>query len=170
MPTTADFLIYTKWSGILTLACGLIAILGFILKWGLRFRLVGVTGFMLVLTASFFSLSLVPFTRTTIPGATRYTVVYDNGGNQTVIALSPTVTESQVEATLRQAASNFYSYGRLGGPNNQLTIRARTIIHPEAGVSKPVLLGKVMRSLSQRDDPDMVIEVYSEEFAQLPQE
>ncbi|OLT61542.1 Ycf51 family protein [Moorena bouillonii] len=170
MPTTADFLIYTQWAGILTLACGLIAILGFIFKWGLRFRLVGVTGFMLVLTASFFSLSLVPFTRTTIPGAIRYTVVYDNGGNQTVIALPPTATESEVEATLRQAASNFYSYGRLGGANNQLTIRARTIIHPETGVSKPVLLGQVMRSLSERDDPDMVIEVYSQEFAQLPQE
>ncbi|NET84754.1 MAG: hypothetical protein F6J94_23410, partial [Moorea sp. SIO1F2] len=38
MPTTADFLIYTQWAGILTLACGLIAILGFIFKWGLRFR------------------------------------------------------------------------------------------------------------------------------------
>ena len=169
MLTNSDFLIFSKWSAILTLVCGAIALLAFLLKWGLRFRLVGVTGFMLVLTAGLFALGLVPFTRTVIPGAIRYSVVYDNGGNQTVIAVPPQLTESELDATLRQAASDLFSYGRLGGADNLLTIRARTIIHPKPNVSKPLFLGQVQRSLASRDDEQMTIEIFPESFAQLPQ-
>ncbi|NEO30577.1 MAG: DUF2518 family protein [Symploca sp. SIO3C6] len=169
MPTTADFLSYTQWAGIVTLAFGALALVAFVLKWGIRFRIVGITGFMVVLTGGLFSLSLVPFTHTVIPGAVRFSLVYDNGGNQTVIAVPPQITKPELEATLRQAAADLYSYGRLGGASNQLTIRARTITHPSVGVSKPLLLGQVKRSLAKRDDENMVIEIYSENFAQLPQ-
>ncbi|MEQ8995947.1 MAG: Ycf51 family protein [Coleofasciculus sp. B1-GNL1-01] len=168
MPTTTDFLTYTQWIGILTLVCGVFSLLGFIFKWGIRFRLVGITGFMGVLTGGLFALSIVPFSRTVIPGAARFTLVYDNGGNQAVIALPTTINESQLEASLRQAASDLYSYGRLGGENNQLTIRARTVIHPEPGVSKPLVLGKISRSLAKRDDEQMTIDIYTERLAQLP--
>jgi len=168
MPTTADFLTFTQWAGILTLACGALTLLGFMFKWGLRFRMVGATGFLVVLTGGLFALSLVPLSRTVIPGAVPYSLVYDNGGNQTVIAVAPQITESELEATLRQAASNLYSYGRLGGVDNQLTIRARTILHPKANVSLPLFLGQVKRSLSVRDDEQMVIDIYPENFAQLP--
>lgn len=168
MLTTADFLNYAKWAGILTLACGVLAGLGFILQWGIRFRLVGATGFMGVLTAGLFALGLVPFVHTEIPGAVRYKLVYDVGGAQTVIKVPPAITETELEATLRQAASNLFSYGRLGQVNNQLTIRARTIIHPEPGVSKPLYLGEVKRSLLTRDDDQLAIKVYPENIAQLP--
>ncbi len=168
MLTNTDFLTFAQWSGILTVACGLIAILGFILKWGLRFRLVGATGFMVVLTAGLFALGLVPFRRAVIPGAVHFSRVYDNGGNQTVITVPQTLTETELEATLRQAASDLFSYGRLGGTDDQLTIRARTIVHPEPGVSKPLFLGQVKRSLATREDEKMAIEIYHESFAQLP--
>ncbi|NET00798.1 MAG: DUF2518 family protein [Sphaerospermopsis sp. SIO1G2] len=168
MPTTADFLQYSQWSGIATIAFAVLAILAFIFKWGIRFRLVGTTGFMIVLTVGLFSLSLVPLSRTVIPGATKYTLVFDNGSNQAVIATATDITPTQLEATLRQAASNLYSYGRLGtGGNNQLVIRARTLIHPEAGVSVPVYLGKVERTLATREDPEMNVEIYLDKFAQL---
>lgn len=168
MFTTADFLVYTQWAGILTLAFGVLSTLGFIFKWGIRFRLVGITGFMGVLTGGLLALAIVPFSHTQIPGAAKFSLVYDNGGNQTVIAVSPTITESELEATLRQAASNYFSYGRLGGATNLLTIRARTIIHPQPGVSKPLFLGEVKRSLVSRNDPEMAIAIYAERFAQLP--
>ncbi|MBH8573262.1 Ycf51 family protein [Nostocaceae cyanobacterium CENA369] len=169
MFTTADFLQYTQWSGIATLGFAALAALAFILKWGIRFRLVGTTGFMLVLTAGLFALSLVPLSRTVIPGALKYTLVYDNGSTQTVIATSPKISPSQLEATLRQAASNLYSYGRLGSRgDNYLTVRARTLIHPEPGVSIPLYLGQVKRTLTQREDPEMAVEIYPEKFAQLP--
>ena len=169
MPTIADFLQYSQWSGITTIALAALTILALLFKWGLRFRLVGATGFMLVLTAGLFSLSLVPLSRTVIPGAARYTLVYDNGSNQAVIATSPDITPTQLEATLRQAASNLYSYGRMGaGGNNSLTIRARTVLHPEPGISTPVYLGKVERTLVTREDPQMLVEVFLDKFPQLP--
>ncbi|MDZ8053152.1 MAG: Ycf51 family protein [Aulosira sp. ZfuVER01] len=169
MLTTADFLQYTQWSGIATLVFAALAVLSFIFKWGIRFRLVGTTGFMLVLTGGLFALSLVPLSRTVIPGAVRFTLVYDNGSTQAVIATSPQITPSELEATLRQAASNLYSYGRLGSRNeNYLTIRARTLIHPEPGVSVPLYLGEVKRSLVSREDSEIAVEIYPEKFAQLP--
>jgi hypothetical protein len=169
MLTTADFLIATKWVGITTLVFAAITVLGFILKWGIRFRLVGVTGFLGVLTSGLFALGLVPFTRSVIPGAVRFSTVYDNGSTQAVIAVRPQISESQLEATLRQAASDLYSYGRLGRTGeDQLTIRARTIIHPEPGVSKPLYLGQVKRSLSSRNDEQMEIALFPENLAQLP--
>lgn len=169
MLTNADFLAFTQWTGILTLTCGVITVLSFLLKWGIRFRLVGVTGFLGVLTGGFFGLSLVPFSRTVIPDAARYVVVYDNGGPQAVVTVAPNIKESQLDATLRQAASDLFSYGRLGDAQNQMTIQARTVIHPEPGVSKPLFLGQVKRSLGTRQDESLVVNVYSERFAQLPQ-
>jgi hypothetical protein len=170
MPTTADFLNYAQWVGILTLVFGGIAGLGFLLKWGIRFRLVGATGFMAVLTAGLFALGLVPFTRTTVPGAVRFSTVYDSGATQAVIAVPSAITESELTATLQQAASDLFSSGRLSWRGeDQLTIRARTVVHPEPGVSQPLYLGEVKRSLAARTDDQIAIELYSENLAKLPQ-
>jgi hypothetical protein len=169
MFTTADFFQYTQWSGIATLVLAVLAVGGFIFKWGFRFRLVGTTAFMLVLTGGLFTLSLVPLSRTVVPGALKYTLIYDNGSTLAVIATAPQISPVQLEATLRQAASNLYSYGRLGSQgSNQMIIRARTITHPEPGISVPVYLGQVKRSLVTREDPEMAVEVYLDKFAQLP--
>ena len=165
-----DFTVYIKWSAILTVAVFAFTLIAFIFKWGFRFRLVGITGFMGVLTAGLFGLSLGLFSYTDVPGAVPFSVVYDNGGSQVVIKLPPTVTESEVEASLRKASADLYSYGRLGGGNNQMTIRARTVIHPEEGISKPLYLGKVQRELSQnREETNLSLEVFSSHFSQLPE-
>lgn len=164
-----EFTIYIKWSAILTGAVFLFTLIAFIFNWGFRFRLVGITGFMGVLTIGLFGLSLGLFSYTDVPGAAPFSVVYDNGGSQVVIKLPQTVTESEVEASLRKASADLYSYGRLGGTDNQMTIRARTVIHPEEGVSKPLYLGKVERQLSQdRSDSNLNIEVFSSQFSLLP--
>lgn len=169
MLTPAEFLQYTQWSGIATLVFAVLIIPAFLLKWGIRFRLVGTTGFMLVLTAGLFALSLVPVSRTVIPGAVRYTLVYDNGSTEAVITTSTQISPDEVDATLRQAASNLYSLGRMGRRNDdQLTIRARTVIHPEPGLSIPLYLGEVKRSLTSREDQNLVVKIYNDRFAQLP--
>lgn len=168
MFTPADFLTYTQWSGIATIAFAALTLLSFLLKWGLRFRLVGVTGFMLVLTSGLFGLSLVPFTRTVIPGAVRYSTVYDSGATQVVIAVPPTISVSELDATLRQAASDLFSPGRLSRGGEQLTIRARTVLHPEPGLSEPLYLGQVRRSLFNREDDQMTIELIPDSLAKLP--
>ncbi|MEM6401443.1 MAG: DUF2518 family protein, partial [Cyanobacteria bacterium P01_D01_bin.116] len=98
----------------------------------------------------------------------RYKLVYDNGSSKAVIATPPQITSSELDATLRQAASDLFSYGRLGGPqDNQLTIRARSIVHPEPGLSLPLYLGEVKRSLSNRDDNTMQIDIYEDNLAKL---
>ena len=166
MLSTTELLLASQWFGIATIGFFLLTTLGFILKWGFRFRLVGVTGFMGVLTAGLFGLGLGLFNRVEIPGSVSYTLVYDNGATQTVVAVSPTITESELAATLEQAAGDLFSPGRLGGAN-QLTIRVRTIIHPEKGVSQPLYLGEVKRSLSQREDENLEIKIFPETLAKL---
>ncbi|MGB3652626.1 MAG: Ycf51 family protein [Rivularia sp. (in: cyanobacteria)] len=169
MFSTDDFARYTQWAGIATLIFAFITFLAFIFKWGIRFRLAGATGFMLVITGGLFPLSLTPLTRTVIPGAIRYKLVFDNGSSQAVIATPPEITPSELDATLRQAASDLFSYGRLGTrEENQLTVRARSIVHPEPGLSVPLYLGQVKRSLSNRDDSAMQIDIYENNFAKLP--
>ena len=63
MPTPEEFLEATKWFGAATLSMAVITTLAFALQWGVRFRLVGVTGFMGVLTAGMFGLSFEPLIR-----------------------------------------------------------------------------------------------------------
>ncbi|MBW4647869.1 MAG: Ycf51 family protein [Kastovskya adunca ATA6-11-RM4] len=163
-----DFITAGKWLGIVTIISAVLVVIAFLFKWGIRFRLVGVTGFLGVLTVGLFGLSLGLFSRTTIPGALRYAVVYDNGGPEVVIKVQPEITTTQLEATLQQAAADLYSLGRRGGVDNLLIIRARTVTHPEPGISQPLFLGQAKRSLAIREDEQMQVEVFPESFAQLP--
>ncbi|TVR05836.1 MAG: hypothetical protein EA395_15065, partial [Phormidium sp. GEM2.Bin31] len=125
--TPADFFQATLWSLGTTALFAVLALLAFLLQWGVRFRFVGITGFMAVLTVGLFSLSLFPITTTVVPGSVPYNVVYDNGAGQVVIKLPKDIDESQLEATLRQAAINQFSPGRLG---QNLMIRGRVLLHP----------------------------------------
>ncbi|MBW4466246.1 MAG: Ycf51 family protein [Pegethrix bostrychoides GSE-TBD4-15B] len=168
MFTPASFFTYTQWSGIATLAFAALTLLSFLLGWGIRFRLVGATGLLGVLTAGLFGLSVVPFSRAVVPGAARYSTVYDSGATQVVIAVAPSITAERLEATLRQAASDLFSSGRLSRGESQLTIRARTVLHPEPGLSEPLYLGQVKRSLFDREDAQMVIELRPDSLAKLP--
>jgi len=168
IPTPEEFWVITQYCAYATLAFGALSLLGFIFKWGFRFRLVGTTGFMIVLTCGAFGLSIVPFIQTTIPGSIPYQVTFDNGAAQAVIAVPPTVTETELDATLRQAATNLFSLGRSGNLNEKMLVRARTFLHPEPGVSVPLYLGEVKRSLALRKDDQMEVTLYPERFAQLP--
>ncbi len=169
MPTTEDFALATQWSIYVTIGFAVLMLLGFAFKWGIRFRLVGITGFMLVLTGGLFALSLVPLTRTVVPGAVRFTTVFDSGSTQAVIVVPSQITEDELTATLKQAASDLFTPGRLGRRGEeQLTIRARTVLHPEEGISQPLLVGQIKRSLAVRDDDAMELDIYSNNLALLP--
>ncbi len=165
--TSLGFSTYTQWSITATFVFLLLTIVGFIFKWGIRFRLVGITGFMIVLTIGLFGLGLGLFERTEIPGAVRFTRVYDNGGNQVVIVVEPSITETELEATLKQAANDYFSYGRTAGIDNKLTIRVRTLVHPEPGESLPLYIGQIKRSLSVKNDENMKIDIFDDQLNQL---
>ena len=164
-----DFFEYAKWSGIATIICLVVAIASFIAGWSFRFRLVGVTSFMTVLTIGIFALGLSLFPHAEIPGAARYSLVYDTGANQAVVAVSPDIEKSAIEPTLIQAVSDLYSYGRTGvGGNDRFTVKLRTVLHPETGVSQPLYLGQAQRSLIDRSNEDIKIRIYSQNIEKLP--
>ncbi len=167
MNVNSTFLMYAQWAGILTAVLAVVTVVAFILQWSFRFRLVGVTSFMAVIAASIFGLGLGLFSRTQIAGAVRYSLVYDTGGAQTVVAVPPSITDSELEATMQQVAADLYSPGRSGSGRDYMTIRVRTIVHPEPGVSQPLFLGEVRRSLATRYDDKMAVEIFPDKVAIL---
>jgi Protein of function (DUF2518) len=164
-----DFALIAQYMGILVLVCALITGIAFARMLGWRFRMVGVTSFAVVLTIGLFTLSLNPVTRESVPGAVHFSLVYDRMGPQAVIAVPPDITAEQLEATLKQAASNLFSPGRNGqGRTAEFTIRARTVLHPREGVSQPLYIGQVTRSLRRRDDPNIRVEIFRDKLASIP--
>ena len=137
-----QFLQATGWVAIATVALGALTTIAFILKWGLRFRMVGATGLMGVLTVGLLGLSFQPFIRTAVPGAVPYETVFDSGAAQIVIKVPSAITATELEATLQQAASNLFKPSRLGSRGIVPTIRARAIVH-KPGVSELVYVGQV---------------------------
>ncbi len=159
MISTAEFAQYFQWSGIGTIAFAVVTILALALKWSFKYRLVGATGFMGVLTAGLFALSLVPIVHSNVPDALHYSLIYDNGSDRATIVVAAPVTEAGLDATLRQAAADLYSYGRSGSADKQLKVRARAVIHPAPGVSEPLVLGEVIRSLSGGEDSALDVRI-----------
>ncbi|MEM8676354.1 MAG: Ycf51 family protein [Cyanobacteria bacterium P01_G01_bin.67] len=169
MTFSTDLFLYAQWSGIATLVFLLVAIVSFVVGWSFRFRLVGVTSFMGVLTAGIFALGLGLFPHTEIPGAVSYSLIYDSGANLAVVAVPPDIEKSAIEPTLIQAATDLYSYGRTGvGGNNQFTVRLRTVLHPQEGVSQPLFLGQAKRMLINQGNQDIETKVFEQNLQQLP--
>ena len=156
MPTPETFLDATKWMGIATVALALISGIAFLANWGIRFRLVGATGFSIVLTAGLFGLSFEPLSSVPIEGAIPYTTVFDSGASQIVIRVPQSISESELEATLQQAAQNLLRASRLGAPGQTPTIRARTIVHQPGGISQLLYLGQVQPNRGDKTNPYLV--------------
>jgi hypothetical protein len=163
--------IFVLGTRIFAITSGLLAVLTLIAwsrqsNW--RFALVGYTAFCLVLTAGCWGLSLGPIMPTTIAGAAHYKTVYDRGADQAVIAVDPTITPEELTPTLLQASRNLLTSGRYSSSSTFFTVRARTVIHPQPGVSIPLYLGQTQQPLlrgTQITDPEVAI--FSEGFKQL---
>jgi len=155
--------------GVFVLTCALITGLAISQQWSWRYRMVGVTLFSVVLVVGLFSLSFEPITRSSVQGSIPYKLIYDRFGSRATIAVAPTISHDQLESTLKQASSNLFSSGRNNQGEKQLTIYARTIVHPRQGVSRPIYLGYVKRSLNLRDDPDLEVAIFDDRFTELLQ-
>ncbi|HEY9737845.1 MAG TPA: Ycf51 family protein [Trichocoleus sp.] len=167
MTTPEEFLEVTKWAGIATLTLAGITVLAFVFKWGLRFRLVGATGFAAVLTTGLFGLSFEPFSRSVIPGAVPYSTVFDSGADKIVITIPQAITETELRATLEQAASNLLKPYRLGSAARVPTIRARFIVHEEPGISRLLYVGQVQPIPDPTTGENLTITVNHEALEQL---
>jgi len=129
---------WLAWSG---LAFALLTLVAFGARWGVRFRLVGVTSFTLLLAVSCWAFSVSYQPPVIVEGAVRAPVVFDNG-NDLVVAQAPDgIPQEAVEPTLAQLAANLRSGGRNG---EEVVIRLRQLQPGPEGSSTPVVLGEVV--------------------------
>jgi Protein of function (DUF2518) len=150
--------LYGAWASLGSLG---LTILAFLFKWGFRFRLVGVTSFLIVLATGTFALSFSLREQIAIEGAVPYTVVYDAGGSLTVASVAPTIPPEAIEPTLRQATLSLASTGRFSAAGEtDLTVRLRTLLHPQEGLTQPLLLGEARRPLGLRGGDEMDLRLH----------
>ncbi len=133
---------WLAWSG---LGLSLITLIAFLMRWGLRFRLVGVSSFTFLLAVSCwaFSISYAPPIR--IEGAQQVPIVFDNGINLVVAQAVNGFPQEAITPTLQQVAANL----RPGGRNVEVRVRLRQLQSVDEGTSRPVVLGETIRDFRQ---------------------
>ena len=131
---------WLAWGGA---ALSALTIVAFIARWGLRFRLVGVSSFTLLLAASCwaFSVSYTPTVK--VDGALRVPVVFDNGDDLVVAQAGIDFPPEAVAPTLEQLAGNVRPGGRSSAV---VSVRLRQLQPAGDGASKAVILGELERS------------------------
>ncbi|HJN33479.1 MAG TPA: Ycf51 family protein [Prochlorococcus sp.] len=134
---------WLAWSG---LALSVITLIAFSVRWGQRFRLVGVTSFTLLLLASCWAFGVSYTPPLKVEGALVVPVVFDNSTDLVVAQVNDDFPDEAVEATLEQLAGNLHSGGYNG---SEVHVRLRRLESAGEGVSQPVILGEVIRDLRQ---------------------
>jgi hypothetical protein len=129
--------------GLLLLA----TVVAFLARWGVRFRLVGITSFTLLLAISCaaFAFSYVP--RVRVEGAVSVPVVFDDGDALVVAAAPPDLAPEAFGPTVEQVARNLRGSGR-GGDGGVVRVRLRRLEPAASGASQPVVLAEAQRNLA----------------------
>jgi hypothetical protein len=122
-------------------------VVAFFARWGVRFRLVGVTSFTLLLAISCaaFAFSYVP--RVRVDGAVTVPVVFDDGDGLVVAAATPDLAPEAFGPTVEQVARNLRGSGR-GGDGGVVRVRLRRLEPAAAGAAQPVILAEAQRNLA----------------------
>jgi len=136
----------------------LTAAFGYLTKQTWRFKAVGYTGFLLVLTAGLLALSLAPITRPKVEGAKSFEVVFDRGRGRIVIAVSPQIQPEELALTLKQARIRRFSSAK-----GTFEVIARTLVSVAPGTSQLIVLGNLRASATAEDE----IKIDPEGFIQL---
>ena len=124
-----------------------LTVIGFVVRWGVRFRLVGVTSFTLLLAISClaFAVSYVP--RVSVPGARSVPVVYDNGTDLVVAAAPDDLAPEAIRPTLEELTRNVHGSGRTSD-DGRVHVRLRRLEPAGEGASRPVVLGEGLLELA----------------------
>jgi hypothetical protein len=149
MALAADpiLLVAGKWLGIASGVLAVLMVVGFLARWGIRFRLVGVTSFttLLAISCAAFAISYSP--RLTIEGAVSVPVVFDNSADLVVAAAPADLGPEAFAPTVQQVASNLRGSGR-NTSDGLVTVRLRRVESAGDGVSRPVVLAEAQRDLN----------------------
>jgi hypothetical protein len=135
------------WLGVATGLLAALTVTAFIVRWGFRFRLVGVTSFtgLLAISCWAFSVSYTP--RVSVPGAVQVPIVFDNGGDLVVAAAPADLAPDAVAPTVEQLARNLRASGRVS-PNGVVRVRLRGLDNAVEGLSTPKVLAEARRDLA----------------------
>lgn len=135
-----------QWLGAASGVLALLTAAGFALRWGIRFRLVGVTSFTVLLSLSCLAFSISYTPRVTISGAVVAPVVYDGGADLVIAAAPAGLAQEAYGPTALQVASNLRGGGRTS-PDGLVRVRLRRIEPAGEGAGRPVVLAEAVRDL-----------------------
>jgi hypothetical protein len=134
------------WLGIAGAVLLLITVLAFLLRWGIRFRLVGVSSFTVLLSLSCLAFAVSYAPRERVEGAVSVPVVFDNGSELVIAAAPADLPEAAYRPTVEQVARNLRGSGRKGD-EGLVHVRLRRVEAVGPGVDRPVILAEANRSL-----------------------
>ena len=146
MTTDPILLVAGEWLGAASGVLALITIAGYLLGWGVRFRLVGVTSFTALLAISCLAFAVSYRPRVLVEGAVSVPVVFDNGGDLVVAAAPADLPAAAAAASAEQVARNLRGNGRRSD-DAAVRVRLRRVEAVAPGLSRPVILAEVRRDL-----------------------
>jgi hypothetical protein len=143
----ADPLLLTagEWLGVASAALLLLTLVAFVVRWGIRFRLVGVTSFTVLLSLSCLAFAVSYAPRQLVDGAVSVPVVFDNGSDLVVAAAPTDLDPAAFGPSVQQVALNLRGSGR----GTQLVeVRLRRVETTAPGTDTPVVLATAIRNLA----------------------
>lgn len=143
----ADPLLLTagEWLGVTSAALLLLTLVAFVVRWGIRFRLVGVTSFTVLLSLSCLAFAVSYTPRQLVDGAVSVPVVFDNGTDLVVAAATADLDPAAFGPSVQQVALNLRGSGR----GTQLVeVRLRRVDSSTPGTDTPVVLATAIRNLA----------------------
>lgn len=146
MPADPLLLKAGLWLGAASGVLAVLMVVGFLARWGFRFRLVGVTSFTALLSLSCLAFAISYTPRERVVGAVNAPLVFDNGTDLVVATAAADLPSQAFAPTVEQVARNLRGSGR-SSADGYVHVRLRRVEAAEQGVSRPVVLAEATRSL-----------------------
>ncbi len=121
-----------------------VTLIAFIFNFGFKFRIIGATIFSLLLSLSSWAFIQSYSEKVVIENAKYLPIVYDNGFDLIIAKAEDDFPEEYIEPTLKQLSENLRKGSRSGA---NVKIKIRKIEKISDGVSKPVVIGEVKKSV-----------------------
>jgi hypothetical protein len=134
-----------EWLGVASAGLLLLTLVAFVVRWGIRFRLVGVTSFTVLLSLSCLAFAVSYAPRQLVEGAVSVPVVFDNGTDLVIAAAPADLDPAAFGPSVQQVALNLRGSGR----GTQLVeVRLRRVEATAPGTDTPVVLATAIRNLA----------------------
>jgi len=149
----ADPLLLTagEWLGVASAVLLLLTVVAFLVRWGIRFRLVGITSFTVLLSLSCLAFAVSYTPRQLVEGAISVPVVFDNGSDLVIAAAPAQMAPEAYGSSVQQVALNLRGSGR---GTQRVEVRLRRVEPKGDGSDVPVVLATAIRNL---DDGTVIL-------------